>query len=183
MSEEFLIVVCPNPKCQREIEEPILLTILSVTPPKEYYACPYCFSKLEPKPLIKEEDVSEPKVDEEEDAKKEDESDLSVNSVLEKVKDSDPRFLQRFKALIPDSEGPQKQKREKLEEIQTEPVVEKENETKTKSAAKKDGELSSCPESFGYLANRPTDTPIPSECLVCPKMVDCMLSPRESKTS
>jgi len=53
------VVVCPNPKCRREIEEPILLTILSVTPPKEYEACPYCFANLEPEPKIEQKDVPE----------------------------------------------------------------------------------------------------------------------------
>ena len=38
--------ICPNPKCQRKIEEPILLNNLSTTPAKQYYACPHCFIKL-----------------------------------------------------------------------------------------------------------------------------------------
>jgi len=40
-------------------------------------------------------------------------------------------------------------------------------------------EETGCPQKFGYLANRPKDTPIPQECLLCPKMVDCMLGTRE----
>ncbi len=32
-----------------------------------------------------------------------------------------------------------------------------------------------CPKSFGYLCNRPKDAPIPAECMLCPKIVDCML--------
>ena len=166
------MVVCPNPKCRREIEEPILLTILSVTPPKEYEACPYCFANLEPEPPIEQKDVPEPTVDQEEVMDEEATPTIkSVNSVLEKVKDSGPRFLKKVKALIPSSNGSQKEKRQKTEEPQAEP------------AGKKESGSSGCPQSFGYLANRPKDTPIPQECLVCPKMVDCMLSPRESETS
>ena len=172
MSEESVVVVCPNPKCRREIEEPILLTILSVTPPKEYEACPYCFANLEPEPPIEQKDAPEPTVDQEEVMEEEATPTIkSVNSVLEKVKDSGPRFLKKVKALIPGSNGSQKEKRQKTEEPQAEP------------AGKKESGSSGCPQSFGYLANRPKDTPIPQECLVCPKMVDCMLSPRESETS
>lgn len=39
--------ICPNPKCQRMIEAPILLNNFSETPAERYYACPYCFIKLE----------------------------------------------------------------------------------------------------------------------------------------
>jgi len=173
LSEESVVVVCPNPKCRREIEEPILLTILSVTPPKQYEACPYCFANLEPEPPIEQEDVPEPTVDQKEVMEEEEATPTikSVNSVLEKVKDSGPRFLKKVKALIPTSNGSQKQKREKTEE------------PKTKPSAEKITGFSGCPQTFGYLANRPPETPIPQECLLCPKMVDCMLSPKIDETS
>ena len=202
MSEESLVVVCPNPKCQREIEEPILLTILSVNPPTQYEACPYCFTKLEPEPPIEQEDAPEPTVEQEEATEDEDEPSPYENSVVEKVKASSPGFLQRVKALIPNSNGSQKEKIEKPEEPQAEPAAKKEEEKtakeepetepiakeeepieeepKTKTFVEKETEFAGCPESFGYLANRPPDAPIPPQCLVCPKMVDCALSPRES---
>lgn len=41
------VVVCRNPKCQKKIEEPVLLNDLSVAPAKHYYACPHCFMKLD----------------------------------------------------------------------------------------------------------------------------------------
>jgi hypothetical protein len=200
LSEESVVVTCPNPKCRREIKEPILLTLLSVTPPKQYEACPYCFASLEPEPSIEQEDVSEPMVEQEEATS----TIKSENSVLEKVKDSAPGFLQKVKALIPNSNGSQKEKMEKPEEPQAEPAAKKEEEKTTKeepktepiakeepkeepkeeteieSSDKKESESSGCPEHFGYLANRPPDAPIPPQCLVCPKMVDCMLSPKES---
>ena len=57
------MVVCPNPRCRKEIEDPIRLTILSVTPPKQYEACPYCFAKLEQEPPIEQNQVSESQVE------------------------------------------------------------------------------------------------------------------------
>jgi len=182
------VVVCPNPKCRREIEEPILLTILSVTPPKEYEACPYCFANLEPEPTIEQKDVPEPTVDQEEvmEEKEATSTIKSVNSVLEKVK-AGPRFLKKVKALIPSSNGSQKEKREKTEEPHAEPTGKEatatKEEPKTEPSAKKESWSSGCPQSFGYLANRPPETPIPPECLLCPKMVDCMLSPKIDETS
>ncbi len=188
LPEESVVVVCPNPKCRREIEEPIILAILSVTPPKEYEACPYCFANLEPEPPIEQKDVPEPTIDHEEVMEEEATPTIkSVNSVLEKAKDSSPRFLKKVKALIPSSNWSQKEKRQKTEEPQAEPSTKEEKATKeepkTEPSDKKESGSSGCPQSFGYLANRPKDTPIPQECLVCPKMVDCMLSPRESETS
>ncbi|NIR86481.1 hypothetical protein GWO13_02485 [Candidatus Bathyarchaeota archaeon] len=39
-------IFCPNPRCHRKIEEPILLYNLSTTPAEKYYACPHCFMKV-----------------------------------------------------------------------------------------------------------------------------------------
>jgi len=184
LPEESVVVVCPNPKCRREIEEPILLTILSVTSPKEYEACPYCFANLEPEPPIEQKDVPEPTVDQEEVMEEEATPTIkSVNSVLEKAKDSGPSFLKKVKALIPSSNWSQKEKRQKTEEPQAEPSGEEETamkeEPKTKPSAEKENGSSGCPQTFGYLANRPPETPIPQECLLCPKIVDCMLKTEE----
>lgn len=41
------VIICPNPKCHREIKEPILLNNLSKTPAEQYYACPHCLIKLD----------------------------------------------------------------------------------------------------------------------------------------
>lgn len=40
-------IICPNPKCHRRIEEPILLNNLSRAQTEQYYACPHCFIKLD----------------------------------------------------------------------------------------------------------------------------------------
>ena len=40
------IIFCPNPRCHRRIEEPILLNDQSTTPAEQYYACPRCFMKV-----------------------------------------------------------------------------------------------------------------------------------------
>ena len=201
MSEEAVVVVCLNPKCQREIEEPILLTIQSVTPPKKYEACPYCFTKLEPEPQIEQKKAPEPPVKREE-LKTEAESNQSDISVL-KPKVAGPRFFQKVKSLISSSDGNRKEKSKKPKRPQVEPAVnnevekmeKEEHETgviaqekpkeqiRLKPSAINKNESSGCPKDFGYLANRPPDTHVPPQCLVCPKMVDCMLSPRESQTS
>lgn len=50
-------------------------------------------------------------------------------------------------------------------------------ETKQKITSKlnKDGTIKSeCPHSYGYLAIRPRDSPIPQECLCCLKVIDCL---------
>jgi hypothetical protein len=195
---EAVVVICPNPKCKKEIEESILLTIHSVTPPKQYEACPYCFTKLEQEPPVEQEIVSEPTTVEHEEVIEETEettSNTSVNTVLEKVKDSGPTFLQKVKALIPNSNGSQKKKQKKTEETQTDPSIIEETEIEVKeepratsftekgmievpiieSSAKKENQSSGCPETFGYLAKRPKDAPIPQQCMLCPKIVECML--------
>jgi len=47
LSNELELIICPNPKCHKKIEEPILLNNLSKTPAEQYYACPHCFIKLD----------------------------------------------------------------------------------------------------------------------------------------
>jgi len=64
----------------------------------------------------------------------------------------------------------------------TEPAIKKE-EQKPEPSVNKEAASSGCPQAFGYLANRPKDVPIPQGCLVCPKMVDCMLSSRDDQTN
>ena len=39
-------IICPNPKCHRKVEEPILLNNFSTAPAEQYPACPNCFSRL-----------------------------------------------------------------------------------------------------------------------------------------
>ncbi|MCW4031398.1 MAG: hypothetical protein NWE80_03440 [Candidatus Bathyarchaeota archaeon] len=57
---------CPNPKCQREIENFIIVHDHSKKPADIYYGCPYCLFKLDPtatQVLKKEEMVVEEKKD------------------------------------------------------------------------------------------------------------------------
>jgi hypothetical protein len=75
---------------------------------------------------------------------------LSTNEVLETSKEAGSQVFKKIEDLILVS-------------------------TETKEKVKETG----CPEEFGYLANRPKDAPIPQECLLCPKMVDCMLRAKE----
>lgn len=132
LPEESVIVICPNSKCGREFEEPILLMNLSIKPSEQYDACPYCFTKLNPKTAVEPEEVT---ISEE---------------VLETSKESSSQVLKKVEDLIIGSS----ESKEKVEET-------------------------GCLQAFGYLANRPKDAPIPSECLLCPKMVDCMLRAKE----
>jgi hypothetical protein len=124
LPNESGVTICPNPRCNRKIEEPILLKSLSTAPEEQYYACPHCFIKL---------DV--------------------------------------------DAEKAQPQKEEeKLEEEKLE---------KEKPAVKppeKEGKgPSGCPHHFRYLAKRPKNAPIPQECLICSKVVECMLKPYQEE--
>ncbi len=47
VSRQSESLACPYDRCGRRFEQPIVLTDLSRTPRETYYACPYCFSKLE----------------------------------------------------------------------------------------------------------------------------------------
>jgi hypothetical protein len=132
--EESVIVICPNPKCGRNIEEPILLTNLSVKPTEQYDACPYCFTKLIPETPVELEEVTPSEKDE----------------ILETSTEDSSQVLKKVEDLILGS-----------------------SENKEKEDEK------GCPEKFGYLANRPKEAPIPPDCLLCPKMVDCMLRAKE----
>jgi hypothetical protein len=194
---EALVIVCPNPKCRKEIEEPILLTVRSVTPTKQYEACPYCFTKLEPEQQVEQEQQIVPESAVEKEVLEEDEESMSnqfENSVLEKVKGSGPKFLERVKALIPKSNGSEKEKQEKIEEKKAKPSMKEKNEIKEgpeteyffteeeteeapkiKPSAEKENHSLGCPQTFGFLAKRPKDTAIPQQCMLCPKIVDCML--------
>jgi uncharacterized protein YbaR (Trm112 family) len=74
-----------------------------------------------------------------------------------------------FIKLDVDAENAEPQKEEEKEkEIEKPPVRPPEKGGKGPSA---------CSRHFGYLANRPKDASIPQECLICPKIVNCMLKP------
>ena len=40
--------VCPNPNCQKSFENLIIVHDKSKIPVENFYACPYCFFKLDP---------------------------------------------------------------------------------------------------------------------------------------
>jgi hypothetical protein len=40
-------IVCPNPNCRKKIEELIIVSNKSAMPQEQYYACPYCYMKLD----------------------------------------------------------------------------------------------------------------------------------------
>ncbi|UCE16113.1 MAG: hypothetical protein JSV12_00375 [Candidatus Bathyarchaeota archaeon] len=114
MSNEPGIIVCPNPRCHRKIEEPILLKSLSRTPVEQYHACPHCLIKLD----VNVENVQ-------------------ILKEREKEKEKEKPMV---KPLVKEGKSP-----------------------------------SGCLHHLGYLANRAKNAPIPQECLICPKTVECML--------
>ena len=96
LQEDSVVVVCPNPRCGKEIEEPILLTNLSVTPAEKYDACPHCFTKLESKPAVSQEEIIEEPV-----------SAPLGNGVIEKAEESGTEVLRKVEDLLLGSNGSQ----------------------------------------------------------------------------
>jgi len=95
--------------CGRAVSAPVRLTDLSRKPFKEtYYACPFCFSRLDI------EDVTE---------------------------------------HLEHSHGREKSDGRKIAVT-----------------------VSNCPHEIGYLRSRPKDSAIPDECLICPRILQCMIS-------
>jgi hypothetical protein len=202
--EESLVLTCPNPKCGRQFKESIVLTINSVEPPKKYDACPFCFASLETESLVDQEINAEQEIQKvvaqesnfENETLEFEESESSDESGQEKIKDSGSGFFSKVKSLIPGS-SPKKEQKQKVEESESDleiliekedqiedklkikPPVKNENQKQIESTSKQDV-TSGCPQTFGYLANRPKDETIPQVCFVCPRMVDCMLSPRDN---
>ena len=186
--------ICSNPNCKKKFKEPILLTIHSVTPEIKYEACPYCFANLKGESSLEEDtslddtfeqnNVSKPNILQKEVIVEENSFNITENSILDKVKDSRPSLFKKVKNLIPTPKGSPKKNGEKTK-LMTEPEDNKEKTLQeksiTKSSEEKEIRSSGCPEFYGYLANRSQDVPIPQECLVCKKMVDCMLSPRNQE--
>ena len=40
-------LICPYNECKRNFDQPVMLTDLSNTPRKTYYACPHCLTKVD----------------------------------------------------------------------------------------------------------------------------------------
>ena len=64
---------------------------------------------------------------------------------------------------------------EKVEQTSKLVEIKKIIEKNVKKSKKKEIEESKCPYHFGYLKEKPKEVPIPEECLICPKMLDCMM--------
>ena len=131
LSEETVVVICPNPNCGREIKEPILLAILSGTPRKEFEACPYCFTELKPEPRIEEESIPEPTFEPEEVLDDVDETVATTESeppVLEKGKGG-AGFFKKVRSLIKRSNGDHEEEKLEFEESQNESFVREEEKT------------------------------------------------------
>jgi len=99
--------------CGKEFGLPVKLTVLSEEPEETYFACPFCFSRVEE---AKAEAVVEP--------------------LLGKKVQREPR-RKKAEAVITGAEG--------------------------------------CGHRLGYLKGRAKNADIPDECLVCPKILQCMI--------
>ena len=64
-----------------------------------------------------------------------------------------------------------------LDAISNQSQKKDEKESSDKPIKKDENTPLGCLKQFGYLSKRPKGTPIPSECMTCLKMVDCMLRP------
>jgi hypothetical protein len=95
--------------------------------------------------------------------------------------------VQRQKRVIPveldeeESEEEAPLEPEQVEEAQepeeaevAEPEPEPEPEPVRFEVEEKAEAVAGCAHSLGYLKRRPKNTPIPEECLICNKMIDCM---------
>jgi hypothetical protein len=66
---------------------------------------------------------------------------------------------------------------------QTEQTIDTDTETEIKptlkdetAAAQEERFFSGCLHHFGYLSSRPSDSPIPQECILCQRLGDCMVA-------
>lgn len=47
MSKKLETITCPNPECHKKIRELIVVSDVSTSPVEWYYACPFCFFKMD----------------------------------------------------------------------------------------------------------------------------------------
>jgi hypothetical protein len=137
--------------------EPILLNNLSKKPPEKYYACPHCLVKLDLDAENEKEVVEEGVVEKE---------------VVEEVEPSPsmlPPSLEKVLSVLSANSWKEKaEEKEENEELQAEP-------SKNEKGSGAEETPRNCPHQFGYLAHRPKDTSIPQGCLMCPRIVECMI--------
>jgi len=81
---------------------------------------------------------------------------------------------------IPEQEIPEEAEGEALEEVEPErpeepEMLEKPTKKPAKPSESEEEAPPGCSHYVGYLSKRPKGTPIPEECLTCPKMIDCTL--------
>jgi len=63
-------------------------------------------------------------------------------------------------------------------------VIEKQQKESLKTSnyiVKNENVNSECSHSFGFLAIRPNNSPIPQECLCCLKVIDCLYENKKIK--
>lgn len=82
-----------------------------------------------------------------------------------------PYCLSRIDVEVPEAEKIEEKVEQTAKLVEIKKIIEK-NAKKEKKEESKEG---ACPYHFGYLKEKPKSSPIPEECLTCPKMLECML--------
>jgi len=110
-------------RCGRVVSTPVRLTDLSHKPSEEtYYACPFCFSRLD------------------------------IEDAAEHLEHSHSGSISSISS------------------------IEGSSSRREKSGGKRvEATIVNCSHGFGYLKSRPKDAVIPDECLICPRILQCMV--------
>jgi len=177
------IFFCPNPRCHRKIEESILLNVLSTTPAEQYHACPHCFTKVN----VKGANIVGSFLTA---------SGLIILSyiccftIYEAIMLNKDIILIFFGSRIGEAislgigiiiihyfiigaalflSGSFTFLPRRSEAFKPHPIA---------NTPQKEKDPAKCPYNFGYLKHLvPNNTPIPNECLRCPRVPECSSSP------
>ena len=86
-------------------------------------------------------------------------------------RDTKKIYAKTPKVKLIKSEKVSKKLKNKESKTAFKPILTEEN-----AAAQEERLFSGCLHYFGYLSNRPKDSPIPQECIICQRLGDCMVA-------
>lgn len=176
--------LCPNPDCRKPFSKPVLLTDLSITPPKSYPACPHCsitlrnisFFSVKKKPSVESIKVlpslKEPKKPTE-----------KTQPIKEQTMPEKPTEIKEVsKPAFPPvmSNGLRKAALQELK-LSVRPIAVRDKKPSISikpdlpQEMKDHSSSQQCPHFFGYVRSLPKNDPIPDECLGCPWIVQCLV--------
>lgn len=158
--------LCPNPECRKIFERPVKLTDLSTWPARAYLACPHCGLDLGT--------ISPTKAN------------TAASDLASKMQNQKPDASLHLKAAKPperpkpisDNE-PFNMSKKPVSPLQAKPAVQASLKTPEAPEIREEKKLQSentrnCPHYFGYVKTLPKNTPIPDECMWCPRIVKCL---------